>query len=85
MTKVIILGQEENKQTKKPIEFVKFLGSGLDVYDADEISEPKEWVNIELISRNYSNGMDLMFAYDEDRNDKSSTLYLGYFNDGVVF
>lgn len=80
MTKVIIIGQQEPTQEKKPIEFVKAICEGRLI--TNYIS-PRIWGNIELVCRNYSNsGMDLMFAYDHTRND--GCLYLGHFNDGVV-
>lgn len=88
-TKVIILGQEEKQQTKKPIEFVKFMSDQGVVHNTDASSQthaPSFYENIELLCRGYSqNGFDLMFAYNKNRNDKKhAVLFLGYFNDGVV-
>lgn len=90
-TKIIILGSEENKQTKRPIEFVKILTSSGIISYADSSSEthkPSFYENIELISRDYTNNsenFDLIFAYRKDRNEKLySVLFLGYFNDGIV-
>lgn len=79
MTKVIIIGQQQETEPKKKIEFVKILCADLSFREAE--SEPRAYKNIELICRNYGD-FDLMFVYNEDRND--SILYLGHFNDGVV-
>jgi hypothetical protein len=40
------------------------------------------WNNIELICKDYGDGCDLMFAYDNNRSD--GIAYLGHFNDGIV-
>jgi len=80
MTKVIILGKEPEKKELKPIEFVKYLDYHLEF--SSGCSSPKKWENIELICKNHFNKYDLMFAFDEDRNN--GVLYLGHFNDGVV-
>lgn len=81
-TKVIILEEEKKQTKKKPIVFVKMLRSrslNVEVYH----SEPHEWKYIELICKDYGeDGWDLMYAFDDDR--KSGTLYIGYFNDGIV-
>ena len=80
MTKVIIIGEQPEKKELKPIEFVKYLDYHLEF--SSGCSSPKKWENIELICKNYFNKYDLMFAFDEDRNN--GVLYLGHFNDGVV-
>jgi hypothetical protein len=80
MTKVIILGEQPEKKELKPIEFVKYLDSD-SAFDY-KCAEPKQWKNIELISKNYFDKYDLMFAYDENRS--GGILYLGHFNDGIV-
>lgn len=87
MTKVTIIGENKQEQTKKPIEFVKFLNdiimSGDYVKPAK--TSPHEFLNIELICKNYSGGLDLMFCYNDDRDDQSKhQIAFGYFNDGVV-
>ena len=80
MTKVIILGEEPQKQGKK-IEFKKAYISNGEIEDSE--TEPCDWQNIELICEKYTNsGLDLMFAYDTSR--KNGILYFGYFNDGIV-
>lgn len=84
-TKVTIIGQEPTQERKlKPIEFVKHVSitkSELGVNDYE--TEPKDWLNIELVSKsNNKKYYDIMFAYDDDRSD--GTIYLGYFNDGVI-
>ena len=78
-TKVIILGKQQETEPKKKIQFVKILCTDLSFREAE--SEPIAYKNIELICRNYGD-FDLMFVYNEDRND--SFLCLGHFNDGVV-
>jgi hypothetical protein len=80
MTNVIIIGEQPEKKDLKPIEFVKYLDSD-SAFD-NKCAEPKQWKSIELISKNYFNKYDLMFAYDENRS--RGILYLGHFNDGIV-
>jgi hypothetical protein len=80
MTKVIILGEQPEKKELKPIEFVKWLDS--DSAFNDRCAKPKQCKNIELISKNYFDKYDLMFAFDEDRSN--GILYLGHFNDGII-
>lgn len=79
MTKVTIIGEETPIQKKKPIKLVKSIGS-LGICNARAV--PYMWDNIELISKNYGDGFDLMFAYNYNRED--GIAYLGYFNDGIV-
>ena len=79
MTKVTIIGEATPIQKKKPIEFVKC------IYvhnNPPATSSPNEWENIELICKNYGNGFDLMFAYNNKRED--GLAFIGYFNDGIV-
>lgn len=90
-TKIIVLGQEEKQQTKKPIEFVKLISSNCKIDDIDltcASHKPSFYKNIELICLDYTNNCDnydLMFAYNDDRYSKTySVLFLGRFNDGVV-
>ena len=79
-TKCIVLGEEPNNGLK-PIEFFYALGDEKNVIIAE--AKPKNWSNIELITTSYdSYGYDLMYAYDNYRNQGS--LYLGKWNDGVV-
>ena len=80
MTKVIILGEQPEKKELKPIEFVKYLDYHFEF--SSGCSSPTLRENIELICKNYAAKFDLMFAYDEDRNN--GVLYLGHFNDGIV-
>lgn len=82
MTKVIILGQEPEQKKKKSIEFVKQVDHGLDIVNPRY--SPNQFENIELIAREWDDGglLDLIFAYDNDRNE--GYLFLGHFNDGVV-
>lgn len=86
-TNIIILGKEAevDKQPKK-IQFVSYLSYKLTFEECDKYMLPDRFKNIELISKRYSlDGLDLMFAYDDDRNDEDAAiLFLGYFNDGIV-
>lgn len=79
MTKVTIIGGVTPIEKKKPIKFSKCI-SAMGIIDAQAISYM--WKNIELISKNYDGGYDLMFAYNYNREDGIS--YLGHFNDGIV-
>ena len=79
MTKVTIIGEATPIEKKKPIKFVRVIHSNsLDMATI----KPHEWYNIELICNNYGDGYDLMFAYNDNRDQ--GIAYLGYFNDGVV-
>lgn len=79
MTKVIILGDSPT-ENKKKIEFMHYLNEDGTIYAIN--TAPSQYENIELISLNYGETFDLMFAYDYDRLE--GTLFLGKFNDGVV-
>ena len=79
MTKVTIIGRATPIEKKKPIEFVKSILL-LGICNARAV--PYMWDNIELICKNYVDGYDLMFAYNNKRED--GVAYLGYFNDGIV-
>jgi hypothetical protein len=82
MTKVIILGQEPEQKKTKRIEFVELIDHSKQ-FTAPRYT-PKDFKNIELVAKNWDVDeiLDLMFAYDSDRN--VGYLYLGHFNDGVV-
>ena len=80
MTKVIVLGQQEPKEQPKKIELRRSLN--IDFAFENACDNAKDWNYIELICKDYTEGVDLMFAYDDDRN--SGCFYLGQFNDGVV-
>lgn len=75
MTKVINLYQSE-LAVARHIEFVEAICDGV-------MWDPEHYNFIELISRNYRDGMDLMFAYDDPKT-RDGVLYLGYFRDGVI-
>ena len=79
MTKVNIIGEATPIEKKKPIEFVKCIGA-MSILDAQALNYM--WKNIELITKNYDGGYDLMFAYNNKRDD--GIAYFGYFNDGIV-
>jgi hypothetical protein len=81
MTKVIILGEQPESKELKPIEFLSYIDENFNFIS--NCSKPDAWKNIELIRRGYSiEGLDLMYAYDDDR--EQGLLYLGHFNDGIV-
>jgi hypothetical protein len=80
MTKVIILGEQPEKKELKPIEFkLQFTDNKA---PCSPTHTPNQWENVELISKRYADGLDLMYAYDNNRND--GRVYLGHFNDGVI-
>lgn len=82
MTKVTIIGEAKPIEKKKPIEFVK-VWTSIGIFPINESApKPKEYNNIELISFNYLNDVDLMFAYNEIRSN--GICVLGHFNDGIV-
>jgi hypothetical protein len=82
MTKVIILGQEPEQKKPKRIEFVELIDHSKQFIGPRYT--PKDFKNIELVAKNWDIAeiLDLMFAYDDDRNN--GFLFLGHFNDGVV-
>lgn len=80
MTKVTVLG-EQPKEGKKKIEFSEYLRGDLKVEKFNE--SPSSYENIELICRDYIEGKDLMFAYNNG-NRSCGILFIGKFNDGVV-
>lgn len=80
MTKVSVFGQQptETKELKK-IEFVKVVnGDTLTLSSPNK--DPKEWGNVCLIEKNYSDNLDLIYAH----NNGVGCAYLGHWNDGVV-
>lgn len=79
MTKVTIIGGATPIEKKKPIEFVKSIGT---TYNHPARATALGWDNIELICKDYKDGYDLMFAYNNMRSD--GIAYLGHFNDGIV-
>lgn len=80
MTKVSIYGKDF-VNSLKPIEFVKF-------FDGSEVGEaeipPSNYQFIDLVAKNYHDGMDLILAYREENERGNGVLYIGYFNDGFV-
>ena len=87
MTKVTIIGHEF--KAPKKYTHIKFLQVLNGSYKIDGASDggwckPNEWDNIELICKNYSEGKDLMFAYDDIDYRSDGVLYIGYFNEGTV-
>lgn len=84
MTNIKVFGEQEGlNKTLKPIELVSYLATINSTTSI--ISKASDFKNVELISRKYIGEMDLIFCYEEDRNNKNETyLCLGYWNDGVV-
>ena len=86
MTKTIILGEQKDKDAKKPIEFF----THIHVVDSDDVSVenvetlPCKWNYIELICKEYAPNLDLMFAYDDADDRSNGILIIGRWNDGVV-
>ena len=70
-----------SKETKKPVEFTKLVTSN--GYVDNPLRKPPQWDNIELIAKNYDDGLDLMFAY-HNNGRPHGVLYLGKWNDGFV-
>lgn len=84
MTKVIVLGAPtEEVKVKKPIEFTKSLSAD-GKWSYNSAGKPADFNYIELISLNYGNNFDLMFAYYNPEQRDGGVLFLGHFNDGVV-
>lgn len=81
MTKTIIIGASYQNDNK-PIEFNYLLDCSLG-YSAF-VSPPSKFNYIELICKNYNGGGDLMFAYNDPSKRNEGTLFIGYWNDGVV-
>ena len=78
-TIVTIIGEGVVNKQLKPIEFHTYLSyNGLILCT----SKPKDWRHVELIAFGYTDNLDLMFAYDNDRVE--GICVLGKFNDGVV-
>jgi len=87
MTKVTIIGQEF--KAPKKYTHIKFLQVLTGSYKIDSASDgpwsgPSDWNNIELICKNYADGKDLMFCYDDAEHRNDGVLYIGYFNEGLV-
>lgn len=86
MTKTIVLGEQRDLAVMKPIEFF----TRLDVADHDDVdvnvacSRPHQWNYIELICKNYSPNLDLLFAYNDPNDRGEGILFIGRWNDGVV-
>lgn len=83
--KTIVIGSPEEKPALKPIVFNKLLTTELVIENVGS-DKPSDYNTIELIARDYDENhrYDLMFAYDRNQDRKYGTLYLGYWNDGVV-
>jgi len=82
MTKTIVLGSSY-QTIQKPIEFSDYLDTGA-TFSAF-VDAASQFKHIELICKNYKNhSWDLMFAYGDPSNRNNGTLFIGYWNSGVV-
>ena len=85
MTKTIILGEQKDKDAKKPIEFKYFLTEDIEIgIPQGEYKSPSSFKFIELICKKYDQEHDLMFAYNDADNRGSGILMIGQWNDGIV-
>lgn len=86
MTKTIVIGEQQNRDDKKTIEFF----SQLNIVESDDVevenvvNEPCDWNYIELICKECAPNLDLMFAYDDADDRGEGILIIGRWNDGVV-
>lgn len=86
-TKCVVLGAiPTNDAAPTPIEFTHYHSNNKEKWDyINGHISPSGWAYIELVCKNYKDGKDLMFVFDDadDRSD-NSWLVLGYWNDGFV-
>lgn len=80
MTNISVFGEEKEKQGKKSIEFVLFIGSAGDKLEARTC--PSEYDNLCYLGKYGIGRFDAILAWDNDSTNKQ--LYLGHWNDGVV-
>ena len=86
MTKTIVLGEQKDKAINKPIEFF----TRLNILESDDVkvesadTKPYEWNYIELICKNYTINLDLIFVYENADDRSSGILMIGRWNDGVA-
>ena len=85
MTNLIVLGQK-NQPVKNPIVFYSLINiMGSDDVDVEpSVSQPCAWNNIELVCKDYSSNLDLLFAYNNPDRRSDGVLIIGKWNDGVV-
>lgn len=83
MVNVSIFGHETNKQEKKPIEFVQQIN--IDGKVCDSKNSPTNWNNVMLLIDKsvHNEDYDTMYAWD-DCEPNGGTIYLGYWNDGII-
>jgi len=85
MTKVIVIGEIPAPEKKLvPIKLLKVLNWRSFCNDTE--AKTSNFKNVELITRKYTaDGFDLIFCYNDDRNDNNScALFIGQWNDGVI-
>lgn len=76
----LLRGKKEKKKGKK-IEFKALVSANEVVQDVGY--EPNEFDNIVLISKGYSNGLDLILAWNDEDDSSARCAFLGYWNDGL--
>jgi len=84
MTKFITLQEiQENTSEKSETKFLYYLSEEKEIKVPDGVSfnnTPEDWDNVLLISHDYTKeGLDLMYAYDNQDILGSGFLYLGYY------
>lgn len=93
-TKTIVIGSKENKPRKlKPLTFKGVLDVDYRddnkprIFVSNSVGpQPQDFNYIELISKNYIEGVDVMFAYNNPDPEKrgEGLILFGKWNDGVV-
>lgn len=81
-TKCIVIGARPTKKEVTRISFESSLSINLNITNAN--ASPRAYKTIELICKNYSYEVDLMFAYNDPNKRHEGVLYLGHWNDGIV-
>lgn len=80
-TKVTVLGKEPKKELKKISVTYCLQGNGKDVYKLPYSENLKEYQEVILISKNYSEDLDVILGKHKDHGD---VLFMGKWNDGIV-
>lgn len=83
MSKCIVIGEQNAQRKQKPIEFQRCVDAELRVCDSGDF-HPSDMDYIELICKNYVQGVDIMFAYSRPDKRHEGLLVFGKWNDGVV-
>lgn len=84
MSKIIIIGKQKGfKRSLKPIKLQYILNIDIEIHEING-DKASDYRYIELICRNYSEGYDLIFCYQNPQHRENGVLYIGEWNDGVV-